>query len=124
MNDAIAYFDSLPPVRTDEIRGRYRGEELRTGHPMEGKLAAAGWYGKQFDGEDKVHPLLFEARERHVHRADADLTSRALLDVAADRGAVGAVAETQQRHQHELFELADHRREVVSSMFHIVKYIS
>jgi hypothetical protein len=62
MNDAIAYFDSLPAVRTDEIRGRYRGEELRTGHPMEGKLAAAGWYGKQFDGEDKVHPLLFEAR--------------------------------------------------------------
>src|SRR5688500_12566030 len=29
---------------------------------MEGKRAAAGWYGKQFDGDDTVHPLLFEAR--------------------------------------------------------------
>jgi hypothetical protein len=58
-DDAIAYFDTLPALRAADLRGRWRGRELRTGHPMEGKLAAAGWYGKQFDDEDRVHPLLF-----------------------------------------------------------------
>ncbi|HLL22055.1 MAG TPA: DUF4334 domain-containing protein [Kofleriaceae bacterium] len=63
VDDALSYFDSLPAVRAADIRGRYRGSELRTGHPMEGKLAAAGWYGKQFDDADRVHPLLFTARD-------------------------------------------------------------
>lgn len=35
--EALAFFDSLPA------------------------LSASGWYGKQFDGVDAVHPLLFEA---------------------------------------------------------------
>ena len=30
-----------------------------TGHPWDGLLTASGWYGKQFDGPDAVHPLLF-----------------------------------------------------------------
>lgn len=57
---ALAFFDSLPAVACDELRGRYRGRELRTGHPMDGLLEASGWYGKQFDDADHVHPLLFQ----------------------------------------------------------------
>ncbi|MEU2037614.1 DUF4334 domain-containing protein [Nocardia niwae] len=55
-------FDRLPAARVEEITtGRWRGEELDTGHPMDGVLVASGWYGKQFDGPDSVHPLLFAA---------------------------------------------------------------
>jgi len=57
--EAFAFFDGLPPVRAEELVGRWRGRELATGHPMDGLLVASGWYGKQFDGVDDVHPLLF-----------------------------------------------------------------
>ncbi|HEY9315082.1 DUF4334 domain-containing protein [Williamsia sp.] len=33
--------------------------ELRTGHRMDGMLAASGWWGKQFVDAETVHPLLF-----------------------------------------------------------------
>lgn len=56
---ALAFFDGLPPVRAEALTGRWRGRELATGHPWDGLLAASGWYGKQFDGLDAVHPLVF-----------------------------------------------------------------
>ena len=45
------------------------------------------------------------------------------MDVAADRRPPRAVAQAQQREQHQLLELADERRVVVLNMFHYVKYI-
>ena len=39
--------------------GTWRGAELPTGHPMDGLLAASGWWGKRFDDDESVHPLLF-----------------------------------------------------------------
>ncbi|HSX66890.1 DUF4334 domain-containing protein [Nocardioides sp.] len=59
LREALALFDSLEAVRADDILGRWRGRELRTGHPMDGALAASGWWGKWFDGVDEVHPLVF-----------------------------------------------------------------
>ncbi|NNH71606.1 DUF4334 domain-containing protein [Nocardia uniformis] len=53
-------FDSLPPVRVEEITtGLWRGDELDTGHPWKGVLVESGWYGKQFDSADAVQPLVF-----------------------------------------------------------------
>ncbi|MEU4340743.1 DUF4334 domain-containing protein [Nocardia sp. NPDC023852] len=61
--EAWVLFDRLPAARVEEITtGRWRGDELPTGHPFDGVLVASGWYGKQFDGPDDVHPLLFTAR--------------------------------------------------------------
>ncbi len=59
--EAEALFESLPAVRPEELTGRYAGRELATGHPMDGLLEASGWYGKQFDDADHVHPLLFRS---------------------------------------------------------------
>ncbi|MEQ6900053.1 DUF4334 domain-containing protein [Nocardioides sp. YIM 152588] len=56
---AFALFDALPGVGAGELRGRWHGRELATGHPMDGLLDATGWYGKRFDDDDAVHPLLF-----------------------------------------------------------------
>lgn len=60
-DDLLELFDRLPTVGVDELRGRYRGSEIPTGHPMDGVLTASAWYGKQFDGPEAVHPLLFRA---------------------------------------------------------------
>jgi hypothetical protein len=68
--EALALFDDLPAVPTSELRGRWRGRELRTGHPLDGLLEASGWYGKQFDGVDRVHPLLFARPDGGVFAVD------------------------------------------------------
>ena len=54
---------------------------------------------------------------------DRHVALGAVADFATDIGAVGAVAEAQQRQQHELLELSEHGRVVVFYMYHSVKYI-
>lgn len=66
IDQALALYDDLTAVRAQDLTGRWRGRELRTGHPMDGLLEASGWYGKQFDGVDEVHPLLFRVGEEIV----------------------------------------------------------
>jgi hypothetical protein len=56
---ATALFDAAPAVEADFMIGTWRGAELPTGHPMDGLLAASGWWGKQFIDAESVHPLLF-----------------------------------------------------------------
>jgi Domain of unknown function (DUF4334)/GXWXG protein len=57
--EALSFFDSLPPMAAIEMRGFWRGGGLRTGHPLDGMLELFGWRGKRFDGPDAVHPLVF-----------------------------------------------------------------
>ena len=61
--DLLALFDSLPPVSTEAIRGRWRGSGVPSDHPMDGLLERFGWWGKAFNGSDDVHPLLCEGRD-------------------------------------------------------------
>lgn len=68
---AVTLFDALPTVRVEEITlGRWRGGEIRTGHPYDGVLAASGWYGKQFDDAETVQPLLFSTPNGAVFPVD------------------------------------------------------
>ena len=57
--DALALFDAAPAVDAAAMIGTWRGAELPTGHPLDGLLAASGWWGKQFVDAETVHPLLF-----------------------------------------------------------------
>ncbi|WP_211232471.1 DUF4334 domain-containing protein [Thermocrispum municipale] len=86
LEQALALFDDLPTVRSTELTGRWKGAELPTGHPMDGLLTASGWYGKQFDGPEDVHPLLFSA-DGEVFAVDP----RKLPVGVADRLPLGAV---------------------------------
>ena len=64
-------FYSLPAAPVDEVTtGRWCGEELPTGHPMDGTLSESGWYGNQFDAPDGVHPLLFTDERGTVFAVD------------------------------------------------------
>ncbi|BBZ27991.1 hypothetical protein MMAD_22860 [Mycolicibacterium madagascariense] len=58
-DEALALFDESPAVEPEFMVGTWRGAEVPTGHPLDGLLAASGWWGKQFLGGESVHPLLF-----------------------------------------------------------------
>ncbi|MGA6204991.1 DUF4334 domain-containing protein [Nocardia testacea] len=69
--EAWEIFDRLPAAPVNEVTtGRWRGSELPTGHPMDGTLSESGWYGKQFDAPDQVHPLLFTDERGTVFAVD------------------------------------------------------
>ncbi|TFV55012.1 DUF4334 domain-containing protein [Mycobacterium sp. PS03-16] len=62
--EALAVFDAAPAVPAEAMIGTWHGSELPTGHPLDGLLAASGWWGKQFVDEETVHPLLFPTADR------------------------------------------------------------
>src|SRR3712207_6459776 len=55
----LAFYDSLPAVRVEELLGAWRGSEIATGHPFDGLLGPSGWHGKNFRSADDVDPLVF-----------------------------------------------------------------
>jgi hypothetical protein len=63
-DEALRFFDSLDVVAADAMLGAWHGEEVPSGHPLDGALAAYGWRGKRFDDAERVHPLVFEAGAR------------------------------------------------------------
>jgi hypothetical protein len=84
---ALALFDGLPAVRAEEITGaRYRGAAVPTGHPLEAVLGAAGWYGKEFQDLETVHPLLVTAPDGKIFPLDPARLPLGLVDrLPADR---------------------------------------
>ncbi|WP_024443256.1 MULTISPECIES: DUF4334 domain-containing protein [unclassified Mycobacterium] len=61
--EACEIFDAAEAVDPDFMVGTWHGSELTTGHPLDGLLAATGWWGKQFIDAETVHPLLFPTRD-------------------------------------------------------------
>ena len=61
--DALNAFDSLPPASLEFMHGQWKGFEIETGHPLEGLLTQSGWYGKIFENNEEVHPLVFFGKE-------------------------------------------------------------
>ncbi len=59
VGEVLAFFDTLPPVRVEELPGLWKGSGLETGHPWDGMLEEFGWYGKRFDDAERAHPLVF-----------------------------------------------------------------
>lgn len=57
-DEAIALFEASIPASPEDMIGRWRGEGISTGHPMDGMLSSAYWYGKEFEDTDRVFPLI------------------------------------------------------------------
>uniref|UniRef100_A0AAU3HSM4 DUF4334 domain-containing protein n=1 Tax=Streptomyces sp. NBC_01393 TaxID=2903851 RepID=A0AAU3HSM4_9ACTN len=49
---------ALATVRPEEILGAWKGGEFLTGHPLNGALEKAGWYGKTFTSVHDAKPLI------------------------------------------------------------------
>jgi hypothetical protein len=62
--EALQLFDALEPTTLELMKGRWKGYEIKTGHPIDGLLALSGWYGKLFKNPEEVHPLLFYANRK------------------------------------------------------------
>jgi hypothetical protein len=77
--EALAWFDRLPTVPTEQMLGRWRGSGLPTGSRLDGLLEAYGWYGKEFLGPESVHPLLFRGRDGRPRPVDPALIPLGLL---------------------------------------------
>ena len=70
---AFSFFDELEPVELSMMQGLWKGKELRAGHPMEGLLEACKWYGKKFNNEENVHPLVFETGTHKLYYGNPGL---------------------------------------------------
>lgn len=57
--EAFEIFDSLEPVEISFMLGNWKGESFPTNHPLDGILEAYRWYGKRFESQEEVHPLVF-----------------------------------------------------------------
>ncbi|MEK5446275.1 DUF4334 domain-containing protein [Paenibacillus sp. FSL R7-0331] len=68
--EAFSWFDQLEPVEMERLWGNWRGSELTSGHPMDGLLGLTGWYGKEFQDAETVHPLIFEKKNGRRFTAD------------------------------------------------------
>jgi hypothetical protein len=75
---ALQCFDALEPVSLDFMIGRWQGSELSTNHPMDGLLAATGWYGKAFIDPETVHPLLFRGGQNRIFKVAPNLAAMRL----------------------------------------------
>ena len=76
---ALELYDSLPVAPLSMLRGRWRGTELPTGHPMDGWLTRLRWYGKSFASDDDVQALLFERADGSVVAVDPALIPLSLF---------------------------------------------
>lgn len=69
-DEALSFFDGLEPIVLERMWGRWKGSELRTGHPLEGLLEPYGWYGKEFVDAETVHPLIFQDAKGGLFKVD------------------------------------------------------
>lgn len=67
---ALARFDAAAALRPEDLVGRWRGEGVPTGHPLDGLLETYRWWGKAFRGPDDVDPLLFVGADGRVRALD------------------------------------------------------
>lgn len=67
---ALELFDSLETVDTEFMIGRWQGDGYPTDHPLDGLLEVSHWYGKLFESDDDVHPLLFSNRRGKLVRVN------------------------------------------------------
>jgi hypothetical protein len=81
---ALAVFDAAPAVEPEFMIGIWHGAEMPTAHPLDGFLAASGWWGKQFIDAETVHPLLFPT---------SDTTALWALNPALAFGGLGLAAK-------------------------------
>ncbi|MEU4236110.1 DUF4334 domain-containing protein [Actinoplanes sp. NPDC026619] len=57
----------LGTVRPEEILGEWRGSEFDTGHPLNGRLEQAGWFGKTFVSVSDAKPLICRDAEGKLY---------------------------------------------------------
>lgn len=63
---------ALPTVLVDDVLGEWKGGEFETGHPLNGMLQKAGWYGKTFLSAGDAKPLMMRGEDGRLY-SDTEL---------------------------------------------------
>ena len=101
-DDALALWDGLPPVTTDEMIGDWQGAEIATAHPLDGLLETSRWHGKRFLGPDEVYPLVHtDGRGNKYYANPARLPLEAALRLPTPKGPGGTRLFAMMRAWHE-----------------------
>lgn len=68
--EALKFFDAVPPLAANSMSGLWIGQDVLTNHPWDGLLETLGWCGKYFfkneGGKIVAHPLLFYGRKNEI----------------------------------------------------------
>ncbi|MBW6425205.1 DUF4334 domain-containing protein [Rhizobium sp. XQZ8] len=67
------WFQTLEPVRAQEMIGLWQGAGMPSGHPLDGVLENLGWFGKQFHADMRADALLFQGRPGRLVAIDPAL---------------------------------------------------
>jgi hypothetical protein len=54
------WFQTLQPVRAQDMTGLWQGAGIPAGHPLDGVLENLGWFGKRFRADMRADALLFQ----------------------------------------------------------------
>ncbi|MFP5076215.1 GXWXG domain-containing protein [Rhizobium sp. YIM 134829] len=69
-SEATRWFQSLDPVRPEEMIGLWRGVTHPSGHPLDGVLENLQWFGKRFQPDLRADALLFEGEPGRLVAVD------------------------------------------------------
>ena len=83
--EALSFFDSLEAVPLEMMAGLWKGAEIKTNHPLNGKLKNLGWFGKAFITSDRVHPLVFKNHNEKLFSLNTKLIPSGLMKVFSTR---------------------------------------
>ena len=78
----LEFFDSLPPVSTDEALGRWKGGDFNTGHWGSLALKARKWYGKWYRSKMDAVPIICYDDQGRLFPSKAMKGEASLWDVA------------------------------------------
>ncbi|EJD6581734.1 DUF4334 domain-containing protein [Providencia rettgeri] len=83
LNDEILFefFDSLSPVSTDEVLGRWKGGDFNTGHWCNRALIERKWYGKWYRSKMDAVPLICYDDQNRLFSSQAMKGEASLWDV-------------------------------------------
>lgn len=118
-DELLQEFDRLEAISLDFLIGRWRGFEIKTGHPLDGSLERTGWYGKVFRDPETVFPLVYyHADKKGLFAGDPKLaigstTAEMTLD---EVHATILKAETQEAKAR--IRMLEHRGTVSATMIY------
>ncbi|WP_320781102.1 DUF4334 domain-containing protein [Streptomyces sp. CRN 30] len=97
----------LPTVRVEEILGEWQGGEFDTGHPLNGTLQKAGWYGKTFAAVHDAQPLMMRGADGELYSDTEMGKGEASLWMVEFRGEVTATMVYDGRPVFDHFKAVD-----------------
>lgn len=101
------FWATLPAVTTEFMLGEWQGGEFQTGHPANGLLEQARWFGKTFNSLDDAQPLVCLDEDGNKFSNTTMMNGEASLWMEEFRGEVTATMVYDGQPIHDHFKKVD-----------------